>query len=857
VILVEFAEKLSRESTPNQCYLLSALYNLAEAAGLLAGKKMTRAVALSIFFIGFVHEDTRDTGYKDSKNLLSSIVAINEGLLSELLAVYDIYKDQYKLEDETTQLELWETLPLAKWTPTSQDFKILKNWLLSEVSSVHCQMARWIFMHLNYHIIGHKAQNQIARIVVKSYSQSFDPKSAQFTWNLLFRLRLHIVDRGGRLEDVPFLTKDADLGLLVSQSVCPAIYVALETTSVGHSVPVIFNQGFKMIRTLFDNQKYEATFICIDHVTSMFSDCIDSLVSCEDFLTLITDIVSEESYIKTAKTLITQGETRPHLRKFEKMLHSHLERETGDCLWKLVGLWGRVLTNLPSWQHNSGVVYLLDVVCQWALLDSVAWLEMSRILESALEKITVEPRSPISAFLRIGTDLVPTLLPYNCNGSAPWFAYAALTVEYQVFEKKTGLWGMLLRELWQLRESKAKTNIDAALKKVCVSLKLPIRKSSQLSFYKWSAQILEMPVSHPLNIIVWANFLELFVMRVPGLVIRGSPADRFFHGIANTNLLNKLMQRLTVLSESDQDLSGVYQTIKLWFGNQLIVLNPSNVVANLPAEYNSPLLNALINSQLHQWYSLMPLASMREKLTDDARTWPRFLGRSVKSIPESPSRKFIPPDQRMSIRLREFMDPICLQKPSDILLVNALPKFEGNVTLIRQLSASLMLIKNIIEKANRNASAVMKTTGSLYRSKTERVVLRGSCYGSWLEINGANRKIPCKGEASMTHEFLNWLPDWKQQRDLEENINYFKGELLVLQGEAYLAFVVDFMVLRITCGHLEDKEIIAANPAVGKSLFHSLIDIWRLSDQVSPQIATLIQDCMVVSPFRRTMQLCP
>lgn len=379
----EFASRLASLADAEQCHLLSTLCNLALAPG-QGSKKLVRAVALQIFYVGFVSPDTRDIAYKNAKSLLASMCNTHTYLLSELVDVCNRFIEMGELDEFSYPVEMWQALPVTGWVPSEADVATLTCWLSEPISSQRCEMARCILRMLDYTVICRSAQMTIARAVVRASGENgaSDAAFSQFIWTLLCQFRLHIVTcEDVSLMDVPNLGDDAELGLLMAQNVSAAIFLALQSTSVGHFVPVIYTQGFKMVRTLFNEHHYDAAFASIDYMTTMFWDCPDSLVSCQDFLALLGDVVVvDETYMKMAKSLIVNDRPGPILRKFAAMLHAHLARSGFETLVRVVNLWVRALTGLPMWQHCAGAVYLVDIVCRRAFSHPAAWLQVETVL---------------------------------------------------------------------------------------------------------------------------------------------------------------------------------------------------------------------------------------------------------------------------------------------------------------------------------------------------------------------------------------------------------------------------------------------------------------------------------------------
>lgn len=369
---------------------MTTLCHLALSPG-EESQKLVQLAAFHIFNMGYVYPEAWDSCDKDAKSSLAALMAENNYLFGQLLELNNHFLENGMLRDESTIVALWQGLQIEDWILSEQDVEILSQWLLRPVSGVFNETARAILFRLNYEELDHQMQKKIAWAIFRaSRYHSTDNHFTKMCLNILCKLRLHLVDRNDvTLMDVPEVGNFEELG--AAENSCTAAFLALETTSVGHFVPVIFTDGFKYVRLLYENGYHDAAFLCLDHLVSMFFDCPDSLTGCKDFIPLLGDILTSDRLLtKVVKFLSGDEAYGPVLLKFNAMLVNHLLRSGVEFLPKAVTLWVRVLTSLPLWQTCLQAVFILDSVCKQAFSNPPAWLQVLKILKEILPKAEIE-----------------------------------------------------------------------------------------------------------------------------------------------------------------------------------------------------------------------------------------------------------------------------------------------------------------------------------------------------------------------------------------------------------------------------------------------------------------------------------
>lgn len=73
---------------------------------------------------------------------------------------------------------------------------------------------------------------------------------------------------------------------LVKQQESVGIFAALLMTTVGHSVPIIYADGFSFMLKLQLNYRHTAVIFSLQHIVPLFLDCTQSLLSSEKLVLL-------------------------------------------------------------------------------------------------------------------------------------------------------------------------------------------------------------------------------------------------------------------------------------------------------------------------------------------------------------------------------------------------------------------------------------------------------------------------------------------------------------------------------------------------------------------------------------------
>ncbi|XP_020712165.2 ectopic P granules protein 5 homolog isoform X2 [Athalia rosae] len=678
----QFEEKLCEMPGDESYFLLTTFANMAMAR-LHDDYQFVRAATIDLFQVGFLSEKTQESCSKDARSLLSNLTSKYPSLLSDLLRKL---KDNFVFIGKLS-LYLFTELRIGKWVPSEDDFKILSTWLHQyPLCSTENHLARLILSHLNWGLdskgnlcLGISIHRRVALLVVeltmkyipdtpaqtasllaegvKQVSSMVRPQNNEhafslWSWEIVSRLRLHQLDRSdstarytisnpsAALAQIPDVDADSSLEILASgvrEKQPIACYVAVLMTTWGHSIPLISLKGFRQLQILQCFYKYEQVLIALHHIIPFFLECPDAIMKNEKFSSLIISLIAaDRTYMKMAKNLIVSDFPGPILKLFSNMIETHLENYQRYCLRSpqaLVHLWLRVLALVPDWNRDQSVMYLMDMVIRAAYFHLDARAETETIFHNFYVNLACGKNSgSFGSFLSwaTGSSTSPSLLGGTVQ--SVWLAHRVLTTEQEDRELKNDLWREVLREL----AAQGKTSVDNALKKACATVKIQPFGASGLAIYRWSQQALDTPMDHPLLPLLWQNFFNLFLARVPtasSTSDKGGVGEKFFEGMINLSYFKKLKKRLhdtieyfRVKGESDLDnglpitderrvfyldAAKFYKTLSLWLEEPRLQESGLYLPA-LPPQYMSHKLTLLIQGDQAPWLEYIDYDSIRK-----------------------------------------------------------------------------------------------------------------------------------------------------------------------------------------------------------------------------------------------------
>ncbi|XP_053557038.1 LOW QUALITY PROTEIN: ectopic P granules protein 5 homolog [Bombina bombina] len=574
--------------------------------------ELVKSIALEIYEVSYVGLSTRETFSKVGRELLATITGVHTEIISVLLERVRQTIDKVGM----VSLYLFKELPLHRWSPTSSEISVIREWLLSyNLADVENKLACIILEGLNW---GYNEKNslyldasvhvEVALMVLEAYQKYISdkpytgiisesikqvsylasivrtgqtPEAAfnQWAWDLVLRLKLHRKDRREELCDkVPDLTEVSVLHPVlkaVKSGVPIGCYIALAAATVGHSVDKFCAEGVVLLGDLVQARHLRAAVHILDKVLPMFYSCQFYLLKNEQFLSHIQLFLQLDNGVPQGITLQMTHKVTQHLtginygenvKLLTNLILGHIFESTkpnGVGPSAVLEFWTQVLISQQLWHRDKGALHLMDQLCK------VAFRYMQ---EDCVHKLLYQQhkdalgyhcdRGLLSSFVGwiVAGNITPSFIDSNYNPSQIWFSWTVLNTE-SLFEEDSQLRRVVE---WELI-SNPSISPDQALKKAQQQLKLPIVPSIQrLMIYRWAHQAMATPADHPLLPLFWQKFFLLYLNRPGpqyGLPVEGCIGKRFFSSPAHTHLLKQMKRRLMELADFHHSASKALRVL--------------------------------------------------------------------------------------------------------------------------------------------------------------------------------------------------------------------------------------------------------------------------------------------------------
>ncbi|XP_014245821.1 ectopic P granules protein 5 homolog [Cimex lectularius] len=744
-------EKVVHFSDAELYYILTSVSNMA-LSRMFADWVFIKMVTVSLLQIGFVNISTRDTCYKTCRSLLSNMATKYPSLITVVLKKLRVLLPQ----TGNLSLYIFKDLPLYSWRPTEDDLSLLEHWLLAcPLNSIEASLARFILYYMNWGLNPNNSHElflprefhcQVALFVVRlsiihcpetptsahstviadtikqltfSSDRSITEQSLGiWVWSLLFKLRLHLMDQPDAsidsvmnplqnvftlpsLESLP--NELSPLTRSVKEKEVTAIFVSLVMTMTGHNLTLIEQNGFKMMNVLIQCHRYLAVLVLLEHITPLFLGSQDNLHQSENFHEIIKGLLTaDKTFVKYTLGLISSSFPGIILKQFGFMIQSQIENYRKKYKFQspspFIELWLRALTNV--WILNpSATTYLMDIVLRAAFFQTQTREIASDILIELLQQIIEAcqkeahlhaSKQKFSLLNWVSGNSNVTSLLNKPTPETPWFSLFAIEIEEKVLFSMTNLWTELLIDLscWS-----GKTTIDASLKRCCASLKLSYVPCSTLPIYRWSQQVLETPVDHPVMPVLWQKFFFLFLSRMPTTSRKdlGSVGLKFFEGSTNQALLKKLKKKLNdcqsffeakcnnptdIVSDEKKNwynnMAKLYTSFSLWLDSPGLH-EPSVFIASLPPMYNIKKLSTIFQGDKSFWYEYIDYEGVRANQRQSVLNWEQCTYRHL-NLSCNPLHSPVEPDPltRTVKRLQKYESP--LPPPAVVNIQVAMPE---------------------------------------------------------------------------------------------------------------------------------------------------------------------------------------
>ncbi|KAK9871044.1 hypothetical protein WA026_010002 [Henosepilachna vigintioctopunctata] len=833
------------------------------------------AATIDLLHIGFVNKSTQEICSKTSKILLTHITSKHPRLLSDILK--EIRENIAEIGDLC--LYLYEELPLSIWKLNANDFDILSRLLLtSSPTQIESKLARMILSRLNWGFnedetlfLPYELHCDVAILVLQAVDQ--EPAFQNWGWQTILRLKLHISDHGfkeiGRVMDIErydILVK----GVRDKQPLHS--FVSLLMTSWGHLVPLICSKGLGQLIFLQSQQKHEAVLFALYLIMPLFIDCQECIINCIEFQEVLLNLLNaDRGYISMAKAFIVS--TNTVLEQFGNMIETQMVNYKSYNLESpkfLVRLWMNSLISTENWTRDYGVLYLLNVIIRAAFFHVDALMAAESELRELIQASTPQEQSGgISSFFKwVSYSNQNTSLISSSLSPFPWLAYLMISIEHDEREKKSRLWMELLV---QLNIQKGKVNVDAAIKKATNAIRVPSFSSSALCIYRYAQQALDTPVDHPLIVLIWQKFFELYLERAPtsGLNGKGCVGSKFFEGMINFAFLKKMKRRLQEIVqyyqekidelEKSNDINPdmlLYQSgvrictaFALWLEEPR--LQESNLlVQSLPPQYESQLLLLVIQGISKPWYEYLNYNKVKQEQQECVRIWRVSNFRENTNVNRplpNPGNGLESNDavERIFRRLTSYDVPKCapsIEKGTTVVPVVDISSYEGMFNMLKpkyhilkQFAHNHLL--RVSEHKALNCS-YQELVPQLYRSVLVKVNKKVPC-------KGKNQSVNCSGAATIELQTEEARINERINHQIESNRKTYDSLLSTSLNAPSSSLCAAAVFIQHTIRILQQQ--LNCNPAaadLGVELFYYLLPM--LNEEITNYLPTktLFSTCL-------------
>ncbi|KAH6922682.1 hypothetical protein HPB50_017634 [Hyalomma asiaticum] len=259
-----------------------------------------------------------------------------------------------------------------------------------------------------------------------------------------------------------------------------------------------------------------------------------------------------------------------------------------------VRLWALLLLHLPNTpvhkvtsktKGKNDVMYLLDILVQLAYFEADCLGSIVEQLTTYLNNLTQQASVPRTM------KTWPTVVPFDCAPSFPWFALVGMIAEAGL-PNVSAMWEAVLSVV-------TSRECTAAVKK---AVQAPL---DVLLLYRWARQALVTDANHPALPLIWQQFFFLYLQKCPD---GSSAGPRLFQCSGFSPLMKKVKQRVTDLVDHfSRHCSGeekgtlpkilcekllrVYRAFGLWLEDKQVLGSGINL-ASLPSQYCPEMLCA-------------------------------------------------------------------------------------------------------------------------------------------------------------------------------------------------------------------------------------------------------------------------
>lgn len=631
-------------------------------------------VTLDILHIGFINEPTKDFCYNTAEDLLTNITTKYPELITH---IFNNLKDNL-VRMGSLGSHLFKALPISKWQPHMEDLEVLASWLLNfDYDTLENSTARVIFAYMNWNFdtnnqlfLPHEIHIRMAHLVCEVYmkhvnesigsgvndtarqvgsgkkSPSKKELFSMWCWSMASILRLHfmdlndhvvisLIDNPAMVNVIPEVEKTQLIYQGLTEQKPLAIYLAMLTSQLGHSVPLICHKGFDLLKLLLNDYRHSKVIRCLELMTPLFIQCQNSLYSCESFMLILGAIfIADRTYVKMAKELMTIDSRGPVLTFFGNMIQHQLlnfKRFGLQSPAELILLWLNCLTRLKDWNKDVGVVWVLDVICQIAYQYPDAWMLTRELFRPLVTRIMDTKIPKTSGLLTLITsEEKDVILSPLVEG--PTVSLLLMELEFENIEINTGLWNEFLCQI----VIQGNTNISNVLKKILINKQLPNFPLQSLAVFKIAKLIMKIHPKHYLFPVICQQFFTIYMSRVHGEISlhEFGVQDKFYD--ADIGMMKKLKIIFTDSRNLHKEYSmkvdnigkrqfhtncaKIFETFLYWLEeNQLNKMTQDHII--LPPQYDHPRLKLIFGGNRDHWKEFVNFPELYQTQKADCNSW--------------------------------------------------------------------------------------------------------------------------------------------------------------------------------------------------------------------------------------------
>ncbi|GFU50166.1 ectopic P granules protein 5 homolog [Trichonephila clavipes] len=673
-----FIEKLKTYENRDQLYLLNAYKSVALFGN--TEKELLCFLIHEIFEISFVENAFYHLS-KEGAIVLSCIMKKYPYLLSAWL------KEVQSRKDESVNLSLcmFEELDVSVWVPKAEDIQLIQEWLLEmPLSSPKNFLARMLLSKMNWDfssedqlVLPIQLHQEIAVLVLHAYMK-FDSKGNEWSvsngltqmlqfatfgnfmredegfvpwaWSLLFSLKLHALDKKFpmwiqiydgllKFDFLPDPFEELWLQSLLKgyeEKHPAACYLFLVMTNIGHDVRHLMVEGLLCLTALIERRQYLAAIHSLYYILPFFVKNVEELLAKPEFVSAMNDLIVADM---TVLSNISGPVVGAVLHKISAMIKHQVSQAwnlTVEFATPLLKLWTNILLKVLSFQERKNynlkdsakqVHFLLDVVIRISVVDYYTRNSMIDHLYTFANPLLTSPAIQ----------------------SSVWNKFLVQILNH------TQYLGDLLYLIIHAKDTEM-TPV-AALKKVCIFLKIKQLPLDSLPIYRWTLQILETPVSHPVLPLLWQYFFYYYFERIT-ILDSGAPKSlglNYFKSGKHFQFLKKLKSRAletaeyyktcldnsrsvsaannedSVTNESprriiskecihNSELCKIFQAFSFWIEDTNLH-QPNVCFSALGPNYCCEKLKLIINNDQQDWFDLVSTDLLKDDLKQKLHSW--------------------------------------------------------------------------------------------------------------------------------------------------------------------------------------------------------------------------------------------